>query len=70
MGAQQEVIRRWSVAGTNCRLDVATVDVGRPGEVVNVLQGICEYEPECDHADRCSLRGCPNAAEPRQVIEQ
>ena len=70
MGAQQEVIRRWSVAGTNCRLDVATVSVGRPDEVVNVLKGICEYEPACDHAVRYSLRGCPNAAEPRQVIEQ
>ena len=30
MGAQQKVIRTWFVAGTNCRLDVATVGVGRP----------------------------------------
>ena len=70
MGAQQKVIRTWFVAGTNCRLDVATVDVGHTDEVVNVLQGICEYERTCCHADLYSMGGYPHAAEPRQVIEQ
>ena len=48
----QGVIRRWMVAGTDCRLDVATVDVGRPGEVVKVLRGICECEPACVRPSR------------------
>ena len=43
--------------------------VGRPDEVVNVLQGICEYERTCCHADLYSMGGYPHAAEPRQVIE-
>ena len=51
-------------------MDVATVSVGRPDEVVNVLQGICEYERTCYHADLYSMGGYPHAAEPRQVIEQ
>ena len=42
LDAQQGVIRRWSVTGTDCRLDVATVDVGSPSEVVETLRGICE----------------------------
>ena len=48
----QGVIRRWMVAGTDCRLDVATVDVGRPGEVAEVLRGICECEPACVRPSR------------------
>ena len=48
----QGVIRRWTVTGTDCRLDVATVDVRRPGEVVETLRGICECEPACDRPDR------------------
>ena len=47
MDAQQGVSRRWSVTGTDCRLDVATVDVGRPREVAKVLRGICECETAC-----------------------
>ena len=45
MGTRQGMHRRWFVTGTDCRLDVATVDVGRPGEVVKVLRGICDCEP-------------------------
>ena len=45
MGAQQGVHRRWSVTGTDCRLDIATVDVGRPREVAEILCRICECEP-------------------------
>ena len=48
MDAQQGVNRRWFVTGTDCRLDVATVDVGRPG----VLRGICECEPACIRPSR------------------
>ena len=47
MGTHRGVHRRWFVARTDCRLDVATVDVGRPGEVVKVLRRICECEPAC-----------------------
>ena len=47
MGMRQGVHRRWFVTGTDCRLDVATVDVSRPGEVVKVLRRICECEPAC-----------------------
>ena len=52
MGTRQGVHRRWFVTGTDCRLDVATVDVGRPGEVVKVLRGICEWEPACVRPSR------------------
>ena len=52
MGARQGVNRRWFVTGTDCRLDIATVDVGRPGEVVKVLRGICECEPACVRPSR------------------
>ena len=52
MGTRQGVHRRWFVTGTDCRLDVATVDVGRPGEVAEVLRGICECEPACVRPSR------------------
>lgn len=42
MNTSQGVSRRWFVSGTDCRLDVATVDVGRPYEVEKVLCNICE----------------------------
>ena len=69
MGRRQEVHRRWFVTGTHCRFGVATVDVGRPGEVVKVLRGICECEPACVHPSRfgAASRTVP---EPRNVAEQ
>ena len=44
MDAEQGVNHRWSVTETDCRVDVATVDVGRPREVAKVLRGIGERE--------------------------
>ena len=74
LGAQQQgeqgVIRRWIVTGTDCRLDVATVDVGRPDGVVETLRGICECEPVCDRPDRSSLHGRPKVTELRDAIGQ
>ena len=52
IGAKQEVIRRWTVTGADCRLDIATVNVGRPREVAEVLRCICEYEPVCVRPSR------------------
>ena len=65
---EQGVIRRWTVTGTDCRLDIATVDVGRPGDVVKALRGICECEPVCDRPDRSSLHGRPKVTELRDAI--
>ena len=65
---EQGVSRRWTVTGTDCRLDVATVDIGRPDEVVETLRGICEYEPVCGRLDRSSLHGRPRVAELRNAI--
>ena len=69
MGTHQGMHRQWFVTGTDCRLDVATVDVGRPGEVVKVLRGICECEPACVRPSRfgATARMVP---ELRNVIEQ
>ena len=52
MGMRQGVHRRWFVTGMDCRLDVATVDVGRPGEVAEVLRGICGCEAACVRPSR------------------
>ena len=70
MDAEQGVVRRWSVTESYCLRDVVTVDVGRPGEVLNVLQGIYEYGSVRHRADLYSLRGFPNAAAPQEVIGQ
>ena len=67
---EQGVILRWTVIGTDCRLDVATVDVERPGEVVETLRGVCEYEPVCGRPDRSSLHGRPRVTEFRDAIGQ
>ena len=67
---KQGVIRRWTVTGTDCRLDVATVDVRRPDEVVETLRGICEFEPVCGRPDRSSLHGRPRVTELRDAIGQ
>ena len=47
MDAREGVNRKWCVTGTDCRVDVATVDVGCPREVAEVLRRICEREPAC-----------------------
>ena len=70
MDAEQGVIRRWTATGTDCRLDVATVDVGRSDEVVETLRGICECEPVCGRPDRSSLHGRPRVTEVRDAIGQ
>ena len=36
--------RRWTVSGTDCPFDVATVDVGRPGDAAETLRRIVELE--------------------------
>ena len=70
LGAQQGVIRRWTVTGTDCRLDIATADVGRPDEVVETLRGISECEPVCGRPDRSNLHGRPRVTELRGTIGQ
>ena len=67
---EQGVIRRWTVTGADCRLDVATVDVGRPDKVVETLRGICECEPVCGRPGRSSLHGRPRVTEFRDAIGQ
>ena len=42
LDAPQGVNRRWFVTGTDCCLDIATVDVGKPCKVEKVLRDICE----------------------------
>ena len=70
LDAQQRVIRRWTVTGTDCRLDIATADVGRPDEVVETLRGICECEPVGGRRNRSSLHGRPKVTELRDAIGQ
>ena len=40
-----DIERRWRVAANGCPFDVATVDVGRPREVVDTLRAIVAPEP-------------------------
>ena len=40
-----DIERRWRVAANGCPFDVATVDVGRPREVVETLRAIVAPEP-------------------------
>ena len=70
MDAEQGMTRQWTVTGTDCRLDIATVDVGRPGDVVKTLRGICECEPVRDRLDRSSLHGRPKVTDLRDAIGQ
>ena len=46
--------RRWRVRGTDCRLDVATVDIGRPREAAETLRCICEYDGEKEWCSRAA----------------
>lgn len=41
----QGIERRWRVAANGCPFDVATIDVGRPREVVETLRAIVAPEP-------------------------
>ena len=40
LGEQVGINRRWTIAGTERRLDIATVDVSRPNQVINSLRTI------------------------------
>ena len=40
LGEQVGVNRRWTIAGTERRLDIATVDVSRPCQVIDTLRAI------------------------------
>ena len=70
MDANQGVVRRWSVAKSDCLLDVATVDVGRPDEIGSTLQEIYAWEPAHRHGERGGRRGSPNVAELRGMVAQ
>ena len=57
LDAPQGVNRRWFVTGTDCYLDVATVDVGKPCKVEKVLCNICEPRRVRGHSNRKRLQG-------------
>ena len=42
IGGRDEILRRWKAANSNCLLDIATVDVGKPRDVVDTLRRIVE----------------------------
>ena len=43
IGGRDGFLRRWKAANTNCRLDIATVDVGKPRDVIGALHRIVEF---------------------------
>ena len=70
MDTNQGVVRRWSVAKSDCLLDVATVDVGCPDEIRSTLQEIYAWEPAHRHGELGGRRGSPNVAELRGMVAQ
>lgn len=42
IGGRDGILRRWKAANANCRLDIATVDVGKPHDVIDILRRIVE----------------------------
>lgn len=42
IGGRDGILRSWKAASSNCRLDIATVDVGKPRDVTEALRGIVD----------------------------
>lgn len=42
IGGRNGILRRWKAANANCRLDIATIDVGKPRDVIDTLRRIVE----------------------------
>ena len=42
VGTRDGILRRWKAADSNFRLDIATVDVGKPRDVVDTLLGVVD----------------------------
>ena len=52
IGGRDGILRRWKAANANCRLDIATVDVGKPRDVIDTLRRIVEFGGTGENAFR------------------
>ena len=55
-GGRDGILRRWKAANSNCRLDIATVDVGKPRAVDDALRRIYRDSEDMEAISRFSFR--------------
>ena len=52
IGERDGILRHWKAANANCRLDIATVDVGKPRDIIDTLRRIVESGETGENAFR------------------